>query len=61
MSRLESPRALIRTLDRAQQWAAGVNWSSLATAAIDLERTNAMLTPVEAEERGILRAVDELV
>jgi fido (protein-threonine AMPylation protein) len=60
MSHLESPRALIRTLDRAQDWAAGVDWSSLASAEADLERTNAMLTPGEADERGvILRTVVE--
>jgi Fic/DOC family len=61
MSRLESPRALIRTMDRAQEWALGVDWSSLPAAEADLEHTNAMLTPVEAEERGvILRTVGEL-
>ena len=60
MSRLESPRALIRTLDRVQEWAAGVDWSSLATAEADIERTNALLTPEEADEQGIiLRTVAE--
>jgi fido (protein-threonine AMPylation protein) len=61
MSRLESPRALIRMLDRSQEWAAGVDWSSLASAEADLGRTNALLTPEEADERGvILRTVPEL-
>ncbi|MGA2453873.1 MAG: Fic family protein [Solirubrobacteraceae bacterium] len=61
MSRLASPNALIRVLARAQQWAAGVDWSSMGAAAVDLERTNAMLTPIEAEERGVvLRTTGEL-
>jgi hypothetical protein len=61
MSRLSAPRALIRVLDRAQAWAAGVDWSSMASAQEDLNRTNALLTPPEAEERGvILRTPSEL-
>ncbi|MGO9322332.1 MAG: Fic family protein [Solirubrobacteraceae bacterium] len=61
MSRLASANALIRVLARAQEWAAGVNWSSMAVAAVDVERTNALLTPEEAEERGvILRTTGEL-
>ncbi len=61
MSGLASPQALIKVLDRAQEWTSGVDWSSLASAQADLERTNALLTPTEAEERGvILRSVGEL-
>jgi hypothetical protein len=52
---------LIRTLSRAQAWAAEINWSSMTTANADLKRTNALLTPAEAEERGvILRTPSEL-
>jgi hypothetical protein len=62
MSRLSSPNALIKVLARAQEWAGGVNWSSMASAAADLRRTNALLTPAEAEEQGvILRTPGELV
>ena len=61
MSRMESPRALIRVLARAQEWAGGIDWSSMASAEADLERTHALLTPAEAEERGvILRTTAEL-
>jgi hypothetical protein len=61
MSRLSSPRALIKVLGRAQEWADGVDWSSMAAALADLERTNALLTPQEADERGvILRTPAEL-
>ncbi len=62
MSRLDSPNALIRVLARAQEWAGGVDWSSMASAEADLKRTNALLTPAEAEEQGvILRTAGELV
>lgn len=62
MSRLSSPSALIKALTRAQEWAGGVNWSSVASAETDLKRTNALLTPAEADEQGvILRTTGELV
>jgi Fic/DOC family len=62
MSRSAEPTPLIRVLDRAQQWAAEVNWSNLTAAEVDLQRTNALLAPAEAEERGvILRTPSELV
>jgi hypothetical protein len=61
MSRRGAPIPLIRALSRAQAWADEVDWSSMAAARRDLERTNALLTPVEAEERGaILRLPSEL-
>jgi hypothetical protein len=48
-------------LSRAQAWAGEVDWSSMSTAEEDLDRTNALLTPGEAEERGvILRLPSEL-
>jgi hypothetical protein len=62
MSRLGSASALIKVLARAQEWAGGVNWSSTAFAETDLKRTNALLTPAEADEQGvILRTTGELV
>jgi hypothetical protein len=61
MSRLPVPTPLIRVLARAQEWAAGIDWSSAASARTDLERTHALLTPAEAEEQGvILRTTNEL-
>jgi Fic/DOC family len=61
MSRRSDSAPLIAVLDRAQAWAASVDWSSMATARSDLERTNALLEPREAEERGaILRLPSEL-
>jgi Fic family protein len=60
-SRLSSPRALIKALGRAQEWADGVDWSSMTAALSDLQRTNALLTPEEADEQGvILRTPAEL-
>ncbi len=61
MSRLEVPAPLIKVLARAQEWAASVDWTSAASANADLERTHALLTPMEAEEQGvILRPTTEL-
>ncbi|MGC2373545.1 MAG: Fic family protein [Solirubrobacteraceae bacterium] len=61
MSRRGAPTPLIRTLSRAQAWTGEVDWSSMASAQADLERTNALLTSEEAEERGvILRLPSEL-
>ena len=61
MSRRGDAQPLIRTLDRSQQWAAEIDWSNTDSAQADLERTNALLTPVEAEEGGvILRLPSEL-
>lgn len=61
MSRRGAPVPLLRALSRAQAWAAEVDWSSMTSAEQDLDRTNALLTPAEAEERGvILRLPSEL-
>jgi hypothetical protein len=61
LSRRGAPIPLVRALSRAQAWAAEVDWSSMALAQQDLERTNALLSPGEAEERGvILRLPSEL-
>jgi hypothetical protein len=61
MSRRGAPVPLIRVLSRAQAWSGGIDWSSMTAAERDLDRTNALLTPGEAEERGvILRLPSEL-
>lgn len=61
ISRRGAPVPLIRALGRAQAWAGEVDWSSMSAARADLEATNALLRPAEAEERGvILRLPSEL-
>jgi hypothetical protein len=61
MSRLQAPTALIKVLARAQEWSQSIDWTSLPSARADLERTHALLTPIEAEERGvILRTTAEI-
>jgi hypothetical protein len=61
MSRRGTPVPLIRVLSRVQAWASEVDWSSMTSAERDLDRTHALLTPGEAEERGvILRLPSEL-
>ena len=61
MSIRSVPGPLIAVLDRAQAWTAEVDWSSMAAAQADLERTHALLEPAEAQERGVkLRLPSEL-
>ena len=61
MSRQGAPTPLIRALSRAQAWAAEVNWLTMASARADLDRTHALLSTGEADERGvILRLPSEL-
>jgi hypothetical protein len=45
---------LIKVFDRAQAWAGEVDWSSIEAARHDLEVTNALMTSVEADERGVI-------
>lgn len=47
------PDALVATLAFAQRWTSLIDWSSLASARADLERTNALLNPGEAEQEGL--------
>ncbi len=62
LSRRGAPAPLIRALSRAQAWSNEVDWSSIASALADLQRTNALLRTAEAEEQGvILRRPSELV
>jgi Fic/DOC family len=61
LSRKGAPAPLLRTMARAQAWAQELDWSSMASAHVDLGRTHALLTPSEAEEQGvILRRPSEL-
>lgn len=45
--------SLIRTLEFAQQYTNAINWSDFATARGMLEKTNAFVDPVEADNQGI--------
>lgn len=54
MSRQGTPDPLLRALERAQRWASLVDWSTMQGALAQLERTNALVPPDEAEERGAI-------
>lgn len=53
LSRDGNPAPLVRILDFAQQYAAEIDWRDLRTAEGMLRRTNALVPPWTAEERGI--------
>jgi len=53
LSRDGNPAPLIRILDFAQRYAAAIDWRDLRTAEGMLRRTNALVPPWTAEERGI--------
>lgn len=52
LSRNANPQPLIRVLDYAQRYAAAIDWSDLPRAEEMLERTNALVPPDLAAERG---------
>lgn len=54
MSRQGNPEPLLRMADRAQEWASLVDWSTMDGALAQLETTNALVAPDEAEERGLI-------
>jgi len=54
MSRQSNPDPLIRMADRAQRWSSLVNWSSMPRATAQLQATNALIPPDQAEEQGLL-------
>jgi hypothetical protein len=54
LSRQGNPEPLLRMADRAQRWASIVDWSTMERAASQLESSNALVAPEEAEERGLL-------
>lgn len=53
LSRNANPQPLVRVLDFAQEYAAAIEWSDLRRAEDMLERTNALVPPDLAEERGV--------
>jgi hypothetical protein len=54
LSRQSNPEPLLKAIERAQQWSSLVNWSTLPAAVAQLERTNALVPPDEADERGLI-------
>jgi hypothetical protein len=54
MSRQSSPGLLLRMADRAQRWATLVDWSGLDRALPQLEATNALVPPDQAEDEGVV-------
>jgi hypothetical protein len=52
LSRNHNPKPLIRVLDFAQRYAAGIEWSDLRWAERMLAETNAFVPPDEVEETG---------
>jgi Fic/DOC family len=53
LSRNNDPRPLIRVLDFAQRYAAGIGWEDRRAAQQTLEATNAFVPPDLADERGV--------
>jgi len=54
LSRDARPDPFVRVIDRAQQWAHEVDWSAMDAARADLERTNALLSSSEGDDRGLI-------
>ncbi len=54
MSRQANPEPLLRMADRAQRWSSLVDWSTMSRAISQLEASNALVAPDEAEERNLL-------
>ena len=52
LSQTQRPNALIRTLDFAQKWTASIDWAELRATQQQLERCNAFLDPVSADDLG---------
>jgi Fic/DOC family len=54
MSRQANPEPLLRMADRAQRWASLVDWSEMEPTVRQLNATNALVPPDEAEEAGVV-------
>lgn len=54
LSRQARPEPLLRMFERAQRWSSLVDWSTLPRAVAQLQRTNALVPPEEAEARGLI-------
>jgi len=54
MSRQGNPEPLLRAVERAQRWSSLVDWTTLPGAVAQLEGTNALVPPDEADEQGLI-------
>lgn len=54
LSRRRDPGPLLRMADRAQRWSSLLDWSAMDRALPQLEATNALVPPDEAEEAGVV-------
>jgi hypothetical protein len=54
MSRQANPEPLLRTIERAQEWSSRIDWATLPAVVAQLEDTNALIPPDEADERGLI-------
>jgi hypothetical protein len=61
LSRNGNPRPLARVLDFAQRYAATIDWSDLDVAKEMLTRTNALVPPDVADEKGLRLVLPESV
>ena len=52
-SNVNNPTTLVRTLDFAQRWVFALPWGDLNQTRSVLDRSNAFMDPVEADDRGI--------
>ena len=59
LSRNGNPRPLVRVLDFAQRYAAAIDWNDLDTAKGMLTRTNALVPPDVADEKGLRLVLPE--
>jgi hypothetical protein len=59
LSRNGNPRPLVRVLDFVQRYASAIDWSGLGTAKEMLSRTNALVPPDVADERGLRLVLPE--
>jgi hypothetical protein len=59
LSRTGNPRPLVRVLDFAHRYAAAIDWSDLNTSKEMLTRTNALVPPDVADEKGVRLVLPE--
>lgn len=54
MSRQANPQPLLRAVERTQRWSSLIDWSTMPRTLAQLEQTNALVPPEEADERGLI-------
>jgi Fic/DOC family len=54
LSRQRDPLPLLKTIERAQRWTSLVDWATVDVAVAQLQQTNALVPPDEADERGLI-------